>query len=108
MKSVWEIPAKKYSTRINGAQYMKNQWKLSIFLLIVLQAQAVFPCSTFMLKGEDCHIYGHNMFLTGRIEKSIIVPLIIKKFVFFLLFNWILTATLHREWLTLMWTRKAA
>jgi len=61
VKSVWEIPAKKYSTRINGAQYMKNQWKLSIFLLIVLQAQAVFPCSTFMLKGEDCHIYGHNL-----------------------------------------------
>ena len=62
MKSVCEMPAKKCSTRMNGARYMKNQWKLSIFLImVVLQAQAVFPCSTFMLKGEDYHIYGHNL-----------------------------------------------
>ena len=41
---------------------MKNQWKLRIFLIMVfVHAQVVFPCSTFMLKGEDCHLYGHNL-----------------------------------------------
>jgi len=41
---------------------MKNQWKLWIFLIVVVvQAQVVFPCSTFMLKREDCHLYGHNL-----------------------------------------------
>jgi penicillin V acylase-like amidase (Ntn superfamily) len=36
-----------------------NRW---IFLImVVVQAQVVFPCSTFMLKREDCHLYGHNL-----------------------------------------------
>ncbi len=36
-----------------------NRW---IFLImVVVQAQVVFPCSTFMLKGEGSHLYGHNL-----------------------------------------------
>jgi penicillin V acylase-like amidase (Ntn superfamily) len=30
-------------------------------MMVVVQAQAVFPCSTFMLKGEGYHLYGHNL-----------------------------------------------
>jgi len=30
-------------------------------IIVVMQAQVVFPCSTFMLKGEGCHLYGHNL-----------------------------------------------
>ena len=41
---------------------MKNQLKLRILLImVVVQTQVVFPCSTFMLKGEGYHLYGHNL-----------------------------------------------
>jgi len=41
---------------------MKHQRRLSTFLtMLVVQAQVAFPCSTFMLKGKDCHLYGHNL-----------------------------------------------
>jgi len=41
---------------------MKYQWKLWLFLIIFLvQVRVVFPCSTFMLKGEGFHLYGHNL-----------------------------------------------
>ena len=29
--------------------------------MVLLKAQMVFPCSTFMLKREGCHLYGHNL-----------------------------------------------
>ena len=29
--------------------------------MVVVQTQVVFPCSTFMLKGEGYHLYGHNL-----------------------------------------------
>jgi penicillin V acylase-like amidase (Ntn superfamily) len=32
-----------------------------VLLLIAVQAQMVLPCSTFMLKAEGCHLYGHNL-----------------------------------------------
>ena len=41
---------------------MKDQWTAWIFVILAaLQAQVGFACSTFMLKGEDCHLYGHNL-----------------------------------------------
>jgi len=41
---------------------VKNQCTVWIFVLLVaMQAQVGLPCSTFMLKGVDCHLYGHNL-----------------------------------------------
>lgn len=41
------------------SERVPNRW---IFLIIVfVHAQVTFPCSTFMLKGEGYHLYGHNL-----------------------------------------------
>jgi len=41
---------------------MKTLWVLwLVSLIIAVPAQMAFPCSTFMLKGKNCHLYGHNL-----------------------------------------------
>lgn len=54
MKSMWEVPAKKYFTGINEVGHMKIQWKLSVLLVIVVErAQAAFPCSALLSYGQQ-------------------------------------------------------